>query len=401
MPIPARGDTTHSALSIANVAGITQANADAMAVAGYLIWPVTLGGAMMLFRGLPSAIQSMGQFMGGVVQHAGSHVVAESVFSAGMATWQTGTGSTISITPGGTEVMDNRGAVSNLGVSVQIADSIRSAISKQAQMNYTAVLNKSQMAGEQYSAGVRQIDDYGSHQNHSISSGKASSLTESTGSSKSVHEVSQLIETFRKEHGVSHERAAQVLGQVYADAKIGIGGSISFSGRSSSNSFYNEARQFSIDHHFSETVDSAKRAAVESHYRDSTDQGNRYAESIASSFDRGDTFRNEAASSYSKASSFASLASQSQENSSSVMGNYTQGLYEWMRTQASPYGGGTMSKSAIDNMAAHDPALLQSYANRYVEEKTNDIVNSLAAIMSDNNTKPDFIISATHKDEKE
>lgn len=410
-------DTTHSNLSMSNVMGIAQVNADAMAIAGYLMWPVTIGGAMMLWRGMPGAIQSMGQYIGGISQNVASHIAAEAVggnisvgntnfgnhsqsntnanhfdtnarFAAGMASWQTGTGSTISITPSGTEVLDNRGAVSNLGVSVQIADSMRSAISRQAQTSYSAALNQTKAAGEQYSAGLRQLDDYGSHQSHGVSSGQSSSLTVSTGFNKSAHDVSQLIDTFRKEHHVSHEKAAQVLAQVYTDTKVGVGfiakaeagasASVSGSARSAFGSLYNNAHQFAVDNNFAETVDSARRSAIESHYRDSTDQGNRYAESVASSFDRGDTFRDEAASSYSKASSFASLASQAQENSSSVLGDYTQGFYEWIRTQPSHYGIGTMSKSSIANMAAHDTGLLQDYANRYAESKTNEIVHDFS-----------------------
>ena len=402
---------TGSVLSISNVMGVAQANVDAMAIAGYLMWPVTIGGAIMLWRGMPGAIQSMGHYVGGVAQSAATHIAAEGVggnisvgntnfgnhslsnttanhfdsnsrFAAGMSTWQTGTGANISITPSGTEVMDTRGAMSNLGASVQITDSLRSAMSRQAQSSHNAGLNQSRAAGEQYSAGLRQLDDYGSHQSHFTSSGTSHSLTESTGFNKSAHDVSQLVDTFRKEHHVSHERAAQVLAQVYADAKVGVGfmakaeagvsGSTSMSGRSAFGSLYNDASQFAVDHNFAETVDSAKRAAIENHYRDGTDQGSRYADSVASSFDRGDTFRKEAASSYSRSSSFAALASQSQENSSSVMGNYTQEFYEWMRTQKA-YGNQIMSKSHIDNMAAHDPGLLQSYANNFVEYKTSEI----------------------------
>ncbi len=405
-------DFTHSTLSISNVIGVAQANADAMAIAGYLMWPVTIGGAIMLWRGMPSAIQSIGHYMGGVAQSAATHVAAEGIggnisvgntnfgnhslsnttanhfdtnarYASGMATWQTETGTTISITPSGGEVMDARAAMSNLGASVQITDSLRSAMSRQAQASATAGYNQSRAAGEQYSAGLRQIDDYGNQQSHFTSSGKSHSITDSTGLNKSAHDVSQLIETFRKEHHVSHERAAQVLGQVYAEAKVGLGfiakgeagvsANASMSGRSAFGSLYNDAKQFAIDHNFSETVDSAKRAAIESQYRDNTDQGNRYSDSIASSFERGDSFRKEAASSYAKSSSFASLASQSSENASSVLGNYTQEFYEWMRAKPLPYGSGTISKSAIANMNAHDPDLLQSYANQFVEQKTSEI----------------------------
>jgi conjugal transfer mating pair stabilization protein TraG len=412
-------DPTQGGLSIANISGITQANADAMAVAGYLMWPVTLGGAIMLFRGLPSAVQSMGQLMGGVVQHAGSHVVAESVggnistgnanfgnqsmnnmnanhwdsnlrYAAGAATFQTGTGSSVTHTAGGNEVLDNRGGLSNLPVSINVAESTRMVASHQAQSSLTAALNKSQAAGEQYSAGLRQLDDYSHQQSQFASSGNSYSQSHSTGFNKSAHEVSQLVDTFAKEHHVSHEKASQVLGQVYADAKAGVdflgtGGGVgahasaSLSGRSAFGSLYNDAHRFSQDHNFSQTVDSAHRAAQESHYRDSTDQGDRIAQSFASSFDKGDSYRIEAANQLSKAQSYSSLASTSAENAASINANYTQEFYEWMRHQPAPasqYGQGTWSRSAIDNLGIHEPAELQKYADRYVQEKTGDMVHS-------------------------
>jgi conjugal transfer mating pair stabilization protein TraG len=412
-------DPAHGGLSMANIAGITQANADAMAVAGYLMWPVTLGGAVMLFRGMPNAIQSMGQLLGGVVQHSGSHVVAESVggnisagnanfgnrslnnttanhwdtnarYAAGAATFQTGTGSSLTITPDGSEVLDNRGGLSNLGVSVHVAESIRSVASHQAQSSLNAAISQSQSAGEQYGAALRKINDYSHQQGHFESSGKSFSSTETTGFSKSAHEVSQLVNSFAKEHHISHEKAAQVLGQVYADMKggfsllgnggsVGVHGSASLSGRSAFGSMYNDAYRFATDHNFAQTVDSAKRQSVESHYRDSNDQGNRLANSIASSFDKGDSYRIEASSQFSKAESYSQLASISTENAASINSNYTQEFYNWMRHQPSPssqYGQGTWSKSAIDNAAINDPASLQHYADRFVNEKTNDAMRS-------------------------
>lgn len=414
-------DSTHGALSIANIAGITQANADAMAVAGYLMWPVTLGGAIMLFKGLPGAIQSMGQLMGGVVQHAGSHVVAESVggnisagnanfgnrslyntnanhwdtnvrYAAGGASFQTGTGSTLSITPSGSEVLDNRGGLSSLGVSVHAAESIRTAASHQAQSNLSAGFNQTHAAGEQYSAAIRKLDDFSRQQSHYVSSGQSHNLTDSTGLNKSAHTVSQLVDSFAKEHHVSHERAAQVLGQVYADMKVGGGfivkgeagasASASASARSGFGSLYNDAHRFAVDKNFTETVDSAHRAAVESQYRDSSDKGSRFAGSVASSFDKGDSFRKEAASQFSKAESYSTLASTTSENAASINANYTQEFYEWMHHQPAPasqYGQGTFSKSAIDNMAVHDPASLQSYADRFVNEKTKAAISEFNA----------------------
>lgn len=411
-------------LSMANMASMTQVNADAMALAGYLSWIVALGGAVMLFRGLPAALQSMGQSLGGVMQNATTHVAAEAIsgnmsvgntsfanqsqsntnsnhfdnnarYASGMTTLQTGTGSTLSVSPDGREIMNTQGSLSNLPVDIRVAESVRSAASAQYQTNYTAGLSKMQAAGEHYSTALRQLDDFGKQSGHSENSGIGMSETNTSGLSHSSHKVSQLVNSFAKEHHVSHERAAQVLGQVYADAKIDggflakivlpikgdVGVSLSGSGsvRSSFGSLYNDAERFSKDVNFAETVDTARRDVKEEHYRVSDDAGNRSSHSIARSFDEGDSFRKEASSSFSTAKSYSTLASQSTENSSSINANYTQDFYAWMRTQPpiNRHGGvnETMSSSSIDSMSVSD---MQHYADKFSQEKAAQSIASFS-----------------------
>lgn len=399
-------------LSMANMAGITQANADAMALAGYLTWLVAIGGGVMLFRGLPAGLQSAAQYFGGVLQNATTHVAAEAVSgnmsvgntnfanqsqfntnanhfdtnarqASGMVTLQTSTGGTVSVSSNGREILNTQGSLSNLPVDIRVAESIRSAASSQSQMSYTAGLTKMQAAGDHYSTALRKIDDFGSQSSHFENSGKGFSETQSSGLNHSAHEVSQLVNSFAKEHHISHERAAQVLGQVYADVKAGggfivkgdVGASVSASAsaRSSFGSLYNEAERFSQDKNFTQTVDTARRDALESHYRVSDDAGNRASQSIARSFDEGDSFRKEASSSFSQAQSYSTLASQTTENSSSINANYSQEFYQWMRTQPSMYGQGTMSRSMIDSMSVSD---MQGYADRYSQEKAAQSISS-------------------------
>lgn len=403
-------DYTDHGASMATLAGITQANADAVAVAGYLIWPVTIGGAMMIYRGLPSAIQSMGQLMGGVVQNAGSHIVAEAVggnisagntnfgnhsmnntnanhfdtnarYSAGGAALQTGNGSSMSIMPSGNEVLDNRGSLSNLSVNVHMAESMRMAASQQAQSSLNASLSMTHAAGEQYASGLREIDDYAHQNSRTLSSGISYGQSESSGTSSSANQVSNLVESFRKEHHISHEKAMQLFGQIYADSKmpIGLSGNASISGRSAFGSLYNDAKQYATDNNFTQAVDHAKRDSIESSYRDGSDSSNRYSETVAKSFDSGDSYRQEAASQYSKSVGYSNIASATRENSSSIDANYTQSFFEWMKHQPSPsskYGQGTWSKSAIDELAVHDPATLQGYADKFVSEKTNEAITN-------------------------
>lgn len=407
--------TNNEGLSLFNLAGITQANADAIAVAGYLIWPVTLGGAIMLYRGLPGAIQSMGQFIGGVVQHTGSHVAGEVVggnisagnanfanqslfnsnanhldknfrFAEGGINMQTGTGSSLTYTPEGGSVLNTQGALSNLSTHINVSESIRAMASSQSQSSLNSAYSLSQSAGESYSSAIRQLDDYAHSQAHTRGSGDNFSTTDSAGKTTSAHTVSQLINAFDENHHVGHERAAQILGQAYVDIKLGessglikaragANGSISYSGRSSYGSLHSEAERFAIDNNFVEAVDHAKREIKESHYRDGNEVSARLANSISSSFDHGDSLRNDASSQYSRAENYAKLASTVTENAASINTNYSQAFKGWLEHQDSPsplYGEGKLNESAIDKMAVHEPALLQGYADRYMQEKSGE-----------------------------
>jgi len=318
---------------------------------------------------------------------------------------QTATGALLSITPGGGEILDERGAISNLGVTVNGAESLRAVASNNAQTSFAAGLTQTQSAGESYGAALRQMMDFSHQQGANQSSGESSTHSQTSGLSQSAQDVSQLVKSFAQDHHVNHERAAQVLGQVYADAKIGsnafiktgvgVSGSLSGSARSSFGGLFAEAERFAQDHHFSDTVDKAQREAQEVHYRQGADEGSRLANSISSSFDKANHYRDEATSQFSKSQSYSSLASTSTEQSASINANYTQEFYEWMRTQSSPLGNEKMSPSAIDNMGAHDLALLQGYATDFVNEKTAREIVKFEA--SHGITQGDAAIKAVHQ----
>ena len=106
------------------------------------------------------------------------------------------------------------------------------------------------------------------------------------------------------------------------------------------------------------------------------------AHSIASSFEQGDNLRLEAARNFSKAQSLSTFASQTQENAASVDTNYSQAFYEWLRKQPALSGQGNISNHDMEAMASHDPALLQSYADRFVQEKTTEILAPFNAASS-------------------
>ena len=403
---------TDGGLSMANIGGISQANADAMALAGYLSLGLTLVLIPAIFKGLPSALQSAGHLLGGVLQNSASHVTAEAIggnisvgntnfgnhsqnntnanhfdtntrMASGALTMQTSTGSTITVTPDGHEVMDSRGAISSLGASIHMSDSIRTAASMQAHTSYTATQNQLHASSEQYGAAFRQLSDVSHQKSSFLNSGDSSSMTNTSGFAHSGHKTAQLVDSLAKDLGITREESAALAGQVYASAKAGINVGVLGAGVGTSTTLshnqsqakrelYDKATRWASDHNFVETVDSAKRAAQEEHFRTSNDEGSRFAQSFSSSFDKGDSYRHEATSSYQKAQSYSTLASQTKENAALIDSNRGQEFYEWMRTQPSNHGRDTLSKSMINSMSPED---LQHYADRYVNAKTAEVVH--------------------------
>lgn len=398
-------------LTLSAIGGLAQVNSDMAGLAGYLSLSVPIL-AWGIVKGMGSSLTQLAQFVGGTIQSAVTATAAEAAtgnislgnthlgnhsqfntnanhwdmnarYAAGMSSIQTPEGATLSLTPDGTEVMDQRGSLSNLGVSIHMSERLSAAATTQAQTYTQAAWNETESAGQHYSAALRGLSDWGHQQSQSTSSGHTSTQTLSGGMSRSATQIAQLVDSFAKEQHVSTERAGQVLGQVYGDihrkkgdaglfGEATLGGSfnVSLSSRANMGQLYNEAERFIRDQNFSQAMDTAERAAKESHYRDSSDQSSHAAQSIASNFEQAEHFRKEASSHFSKAQSFTELASQTQENAASIDSNYTQAFYEWMREQPDSEG-----HSAIDK-ATHDPALLQSHLNRFVQQQTDQAMAS-------------------------
>ena len=138
-----------------------------MAVAGYLRWLIAVGGGIMLFRGWAQGLQSAGQYFGGVFQNATTHVAAEAIggnmsvgntsfanqslfntnanhfdtnarHASGMVSFQTASGSLVSVSPNGREILNTQGSLSNLPVDIRVAESLRTSASRPVQSNITA-----------------------------------------------------------------------------------------------------------------------------------------------------------------------------------------------------------------------------------------------------------------------
>src|SRR5262249_53470605 len=140
-------------LTLSSQAGLAQVNADVAGLAGYLLLSVPLLAAGIV-KGMMSVFSTASQYIAGVTQGAASSAASDAVsgnlsvgntnFSnhsayntsanhfdtnarvfGGMVTSQMPGGSTLSISPDGSLIMNNQSAISNLATTYHISDSVR------------------------------------------------------------------------------------------------------------------------------------------------------------------------------------------------------------------------------------------------------------------------------------
>ena len=140
-------------LTLSTVSGLAQVNADMSGLAGYLSLSVPLI-ASGIVTGMHRILSHVAQYVGGAVQSSasasageaasGNFSLANTHFSShsahntsanhfdttartfsGMITNQMPGGSTLSMTPDGSAIMNNQSAISNLGTTIKLASSIR------------------------------------------------------------------------------------------------------------------------------------------------------------------------------------------------------------------------------------------------------------------------------------
>jgi conjugal transfer mating pair stabilization protein TraG len=267
--------------------------------------------------------------------------------SGGMYTTQMGGGSTLSMTPDGSVVMNNQGAISNLGVTANIAQSMRASYMKQADAAETAGYNQLKASSDSMATAIRSMYEFGSNTGNSKSSGESWSLSSNSGVTEAINNVHRLTNQFAHNHNMSYGEASSVLGSAYAEAHAGgnVGGPLAKAvglnagasagyKRSSDNTesinnsaVYSDARNFVSESGFSSSVNTVQNAIHDQSLRTSNEAGDRLLNNIGSSLDNAQALRNEATSSFQQAQSYRESATLAEENSVNINSNASQVVY--------------------------------------------------------------------------
>lgn len=409
-----------SGLAFSTQGGLAQVNSDLASLAGYLSLSVPLL-ATGIVKGMMSVFSTAAQYIAGVTQGAASSAAGDAVagnfslgntnFSnhssyntsanhfdanarvfSGMYTAQMPGGSTLSVSPDGSLIMNNQSAISSLGTSINLAQSIRTMASQQADTAYSTALTNANAYVSSLSSGLRQLQDLSSHTGTSESDASGSSVTLSGGTTAAINHYDQLTERFAHDNNISQSYASRMLLSAYLSGKAGvqgdlgldafgtgakasIGGDAGLKGEKDaswsheSRSLYSAAQEYVKNTNFSQSVDMAVKGMQDHSYRTANEQGQRLMDSIGSSFDQASQTRQEAMNNYQEAQSYRQVASFAEENATSINSNASQTFSNWLQNQG-------LSSGTIEDMMTNHPEAAQAYAQKFTQEQASQYLES-------------------------
>ena len=320
-------------------------------------------------------------------------------------------GSTARIARDGSQSLSMAGAMSHTPLNIQLGESTREAFSQMSDRAMTAGFNKSTASGEQYSASLRSLAELGDASSHGEQSGEGHQISNSSGFNTAASKVSNLVDTFAKEHNISKDEATKVLGSksvsiggtfgfgtgkvpgLNAHAEIGANGRKEWDHSNSKQDvqLYNDAQRFSEENHLTDVVNEARQATKDEHFRTFDDKSDRLAHNFSTGYDKSMHYREEALASFSESEGYHQQANISNEQVSSINLDAQTGFVDWLSHQRAPNSTGKIGLQQAEDLIRHDPELATAYAREFVKEKTSQSISQF------NRAHPIGAESVSHK----
>lgn len=435
-----------------DMSGLMQVNHDMASLAGYLTMSVPFIAAGIA-KGMAGTMTHVAQFMGGVSQSAGSQAASEAVsgnISMGMtsmrnnssfntssfqnelrgrtstgASYQLPSGESINFMSDGNIAVDRGGTLSNLGVDVNLAESIHGSAMQQADHAYSTAKGESISAGENYTAGMRDLYELSEHVGVSKGSGESWAYSENSGAVQALNKTKELTQDFADSHQVSYDHAKDILSRAHGGLgidvsantpsiggnKIGISGKgnaglegiMQHSDRATEQKLYKQAEDFIKRSGYSENIEVATRAMHDRNFHSNNDQGARLLDSATGHFERAESLRKDSNVHFQDAQSYRNVASYAQDNAVNVNVNASQAFLKHISNESSMAGG--KPKGVMTALReARDPETLKimadnfarSYAKNHLSDWGKGVSNQM--ITSDEGIKKVYQTNAFNKE---
>ncbi len=387
--------SSETGVTIASSVGFVNANADLAAMAGYLAMSIPFL-AVALVKGVGSFVH-MASHLGNVSQGAASMAAGEAVsgnYSFGnisegnrqiantnmlshstAASYRSGMfsqsdGRTDMMTTADGQQIVNVGS-SNVPVSINKAETQSAVLTEQSSRSYQKALQQSESAGISMGKTLRGLTEASYQEGHTQNYSEQTSHGKSIDQSTSVSKVGQIVRDFAKNHNVSEEQAASLIGQASIGGKVfGIGGTMtaSIDGKATDQKTMNEAYRIGQDEQFQQMTKEAVQAVQNQSHSQNDEQSRRLSESISNSWENAQSQRVESMKSFREAEDLQRQASWIKSNASTINANFTQQAIEGVANMPADNAKGKIGMQGVAYMAAHNPELLQKYVGRWAAQ---------------------------------
>ena len=405
------GIVNEGGISIANLLGIVNLNADMSAMAGYLSLSIPFISYALVKGGIGSFVH-LASHLSHVTQGAANRVAEDQMsgnYSFGNLSTGNQTVSTMqanqsnwlaSYQSGGFKQSDGRVeqltsssgahllnvASTQLPSNVTATESDTNMLTRQASIHAQAAENYSTAASQATAEAYRSAHDLAMHQSRgtSVSSGLSSSENAQWG--KAADTMRNITENFAQQHGLSVSQASNILSSASAGLPsliktiTGISGDAKFSAQSDAQrrEAYDHARNITQQADYRESLNTLTSYAKDTRFGDQDEASRRYAESINASLDKSQQYRNEESKSLQKATSFNEAASWSKQNGSSITQNLNQEYVEWLQGQSLNGRGGPMGREGAIEIVANQPEANHMMQQRFLQQRETNLENCFA-----------------------
>ncbi len=393
-----------AALSLSNEAGVTiassvgliNANADIAAMAGYLAMSIPFL-AIALVKGVSSFVH-MASHLGNVSQGAASMAAGEAVsgnYSFGnvsegnrqisntnmlshsaAASYRSGLfsqsdGRTDMVTTADGQQIVSVGT-SNVPVTVNKAETESAIKTEQSGRSYQKALQHNEAAGISFGETLRGLAETSRQEGHTQNLSDQRSHGKTIDQSSSVTKVGQIVRDFAKNHNVSEEQAASLIGQASINGKLfGTGASLtgSIDGKAVSQKAITEAYKIGQDEQFQQATREAVQVVQNQSYTQNDEESKRRSESISTSWENSQSLRTEASKSFRESEDLQRQASWIKSNAATINTNFTQQAIEGVANMPADNARGRIGMQGVAYMAAHNPELLQKYVGQWASQQ--------------------------------
>ena len=387
--------SSETGVTIASSVGLVNANADLAAMAGYLAISIPFL-AVALVKGVGSFVH-MASHLGAVSQGAASMAAGEAVsgnysfgnisegnrqiantnmlshstaasYKAGM--FSQSDGRTDMVTTADGQQIVNVGS-SNIPISVNQAETASAITTEQSSRSYQKALQQSESSAVHFGETLRGIEEVSRQTGHSENLSDQTSHGKSIEQSSAVSKVGQIVRDFARNHNLSEEQAASLIGQASIGGKaFGIGGMMtaSIDGRATDQKTISEAYKIGQDEQFQQLTREAVQAVQNQSYTQNDEDSRRKSDSISQSWENAQSLRAEASKSFRESEDLQKQAAWIQSNASTINTNFTQQAIEGVANMPADNARGRIGMQGVVHMAAHNPELLQKYVSHWASQ---------------------------------